>query len=142
MDQLITFAENNAALSMAWLAIVSLLAFITIKSKISPVKEINTQQLTLLMNREDGLVVDIRNENDFKKGHILGSQHLTSEKINNNELQSLEKAKAKPIIVVCAAGMTAIPAARKLYKAGFTQVSTLKGGFAGWQSANLPVAKK
>jgi rhodanese-related sulfurtransferase len=38
--------------------------------------------------------------------------------------------------------MTALPAARKLFKAGFTQVTTLKGGFSSWQSASLPVTKK
>lgn len=141
MEQLITFAENNAMLSMAWLAIVSMLVFITIKSKLSPVKEINTQELTLKVNREDAQVIDIRSEADFKKGHILGSKHLTVEKVNNNQLQGLEKAKDKPIIVVCTAGMTALPVARKLLKAGFTQVSSLKGGFSGWQSANLPVTK-
>ncbi len=142
MEQLITFAENNAMLAMAWFAIVTLLVFITVKSKLSPIKEINPQQLTLLMNREDGLVIDIRSESDFNKGHILGAKQFSVEKINNNELTSLEKAKAKPIIVVCAAGMTALPAARKLLKAGFTQVTTLKGGFSSWQSASLPVAKK
>lgn len=141
MEQLITFAENNAMLSMAWLAIVSMLVFITIKSKLSPVKEINTQELTLKVNREDAQVIDIRSEADFKKGHILGSKHLTVEKVNNNQLQGLENAKDKPIIVVCTAGMTALPVARKLLKAGFTQVSSLKGGFSGWQSANLPVTK-
>ncbi|TRX58180.1 rhodanese-like domain-containing protein [Thalassomonas sp. M1454] len=141
MEQLITFAENNAMLSMAWLAIASMLVFITIKSKLSPVKEINTQELTLLVNREDAQVIDIRSEADFKKGHILGSKHLAVEKINNNQLQGLEKAKDKPIIVVCTAGMTALPVARKLLKAGFSQVSSLKGGFSGWQSANLPVTK-
>ena len=95
MEQLITFAENNAMLSMAWLAIVSMLVFITIKSKLSPVKEINTQELTLKVNREDAQVIDIRSEADFKKGHILGSKHLTVEKVNNNQLQGLEKAKDK-----------------------------------------------
>jgi rhodanese-related sulfurtransferase len=37
--------------------------------------------------------------------------------------------------------MTASKAASNLAKAGFEQVSILKGGFAAWQGANLPVAK-
>ncbi|WP_371375804.1 rhodanese-like domain-containing protein [Thalassotalea aquiviva] len=141
MDQFITFLSNNPVLSMAWLAIVTMLIVITIKSKLSPVKEINTQELTLLMNREDGVVVDIRKDAEFKAGHILGSVHLATEKVNNNDLTTLEKYKTKPIIVVCAAGMSAVSAAQKISKAGFDRVTYLKGGFSAWQSANLPVAK-
>lgn len=141
MEQLIAFASNNAMLSMAWLAIVTMLVVITIKSKLSPVKQINTQQLTLMMNREGGQVIDIRKDKEFKTGHILGSIHLDMEKVNKNEFQPLEKFKDTPIIVVCATGMTATTAAGKLHKAGFNQVSYLQGGFSGWQGANLPVAK-
>ena len=141
MEQLITFASNNAMLSMMWLAIATLLIFSLLKSKFSKIKEVNTQELTLKINREGGIIVDIRAEAEFKKGHILDSKHVAIEKINNNELASLEKFKAKPIIVVCTAGMTAAKAASKLSGAGFEQVSILKGGFAAWTSANLPVAK-
>lgn len=141
MEQLITFASDNAMLSMMWLAIATLLIFSILKSKFSKLKELNNQELTLQVNREKGIIVDIRAEAEFKKGHILDSKHLTMEKINNNELVSLEKFKANPIIVVCTAGMTAAKAANKLSGAGFEQVSILKGGFAAWKNANLPVAK-
>ncbi|WNC72560.1 rhodanese-like domain-containing protein [Thalassotalea psychrophila] len=141
MEQYIEFAGNNPVLSMAWLAIVTMLLVITIKSKLSNIKEVNNQQLTLSVNRENGVIVDIRSDADFKKGHIIGSKQVSMEKITNNELASLEKEKGNPIIVVCAAGMTASKAASNLAKAGFEQVSILKGGFAAWQGANLPVAK-
>lgn len=141
MEQLIAFAGNNQMLSMMWLAIASMLIFSVVKSKLSKINEVSTQQLTLLVNREDGVIVDIRNDAEFKKGHIIGSKQLSMEKINNNELQSLEKHKGKPIIVVCAAGMTASKAASNLNAAGFENVSILKGGFSAWQNANLPVAK-
>lgn len=141
MEQLMSFAAENAVLSMAWLAIATILIVTTIKSMFSPIKPVNTQELTFLVNKEDGLVVDIRKDAEFKAGHILGSNQLSMEKVNNNDFNALEKAKDKPIIVVCAAGMTAVSAAAKLNKAGFSKVNYLKGGFSSWQSANLPVAK-
>lgn len=141
MEQLISFAGNHPMLSMLWLAIASMLIFSVVKSKFSNISEVNNQQLTLLVNREDAVIVDIRNDAEFKKGHIIGSKQLAMEKITNNELQSLEKNKGKPIIVVCTAGMTAAKAASKLTTAGFDKVNILKGGFAAWQNANLPVAK-
>lgn len=141
MEQLIAFATNNALLSAAWVAIVILLIFTTIKIQLSPIKKISTQELTFLMNKEDGIVVDIRPEKEFKSGHILDAKHLSSEKANKNDFASLENYKDKPIIVVCAAGLTAVKVANSLYKAGFTKTSILKGGMNSWVGGGLPVSK-
>lgn len=142
MEQLITFAGNHSILSAAWVAIVTLIVFMTIKIKMSPVKQLSPQELTFLVNRQDGLVVDMRAEKEFKANHIIDAKHLSSEKITNNDFSNLENHKDKPIIVVCAAGMTAVKVANQLYKAGFTKASLLKGGMNAWVSAGLPVTKK
>ena len=141
MEQLIAFASSNALLSAAWVAIITLIIFTTIKIQLSPIKKISTQELTFLMNKEEGIVVDTRSEKDFKSGHILDAKHLNSEKANNSDFASLEKYKDKPIIVVCAAGLTAVKVADSLYKAGFTKTSLLKGGVNSWVSGGLPVSK-
>ncbi|TKB46648.1 rhodanese-like domain-containing protein [Thalassotalea mangrovi] len=141
MEQYVDFLSNHPVLSMAWLAIASLLIFTSVKKRFSSIKSISTQELTMLVNREDGVIVDIRADKDFRKGHIFGSKHLSAEKINSNELTSLEKYKDKPIIVVCAAGMTAVKAANQLSKAGFANVTYLQGGLSAWQSASLPISK-
>ncbi|WDD99497.1 rhodanese-like domain-containing protein [Thalassomonas actiniarum] len=141
MEQLIAFAGNHPMLSMIWLILVILLIGTSIKMKLSPIKAITPQELTFLVNREDGVVVDIRTEKEFKTSHILDSINLSNEKISNNDFVSLEKHKDKPIIVVCAAGMTAGKVANQLLKAGFSKVSLLKGGMGAWSGAGLPVAK-
>jgi rhodanese-related sulfurtransferase len=142
MDELITFASSHAMLSAAWGAIVVLIIFTTIKIKMSPIKQISTQDMTFLINRQDGLVVDIRAEKDFKANHIVDAKYLSPEKITDNDFSSLEKHKDKPIIVVCTAGMSAVKVANQLYKDGFTQTSLLKGGMNSWVNAGLPVTKK
>jgi rhodanese-related sulfurtransferase len=141
MEQFIAFASSHMLLSAAWLAIFTLIIFTTIKIKMSPVKQITTQELTFLVNREEGVVVDIRAEKDFKAGHIIDSKHLTLEKANKNDFASLENYKDKPIIVVCAAGMSAVKVANQLHKAGFSKSSLLKGGMNSWVSGGLPVTK-
>ncbi|ALO35916.1 hypothetical protein CMT41_15190 [Colwellia sp. MT41] len=141
MEQLITFAVDNGMLSAVWVALVVMIIFMTIKMKMSPIKQISTQDLTFLMNREAGVALDIRKDKEFKAGHILDAINLPSEKISKNGLTSLEKYKDKPIIVVCAAGMSAMQIANDLFKAGFSRVSVLKGGMNSWTGAGLPVAK-
>ena len=142
MDQFITFAMSQPLLSAAWLAIASMMIVLTIKIQMSPIKQLSTQQMTFLVNRESGVVVDTRNDKEFKAGHIVDAIHLNSEKITKNDFTSLEKHKDDPIIIVCTTGISAGKVANDMAKAGFTRVNLLKGGMNAWQSAGLPVAKK
>jgi rhodanese-related sulfurtransferase len=141
MEQLITFANNHPLLCAAWAAIVFMIVVISIRIKLSPVKQVSPQELTFLVNKNDGLVIDIRAEKDFKVSHILDSVYFATDKANNNDFTSLEKYKDKPIIVVCTAGLTASKIANQLLKAGFNQVNLLKGGMNAWLAAGLPTAK-
>jgi rhodanese-related sulfurtransferase len=127
-------------LSAIWVALVVMIIATTIKMKMSPIKQISPQELTFLMNKEQGVTLDIRKEKEYKTAHILDAVSLPNEKITENGFNTLEKYKDKPIIVVCAAGMSAVPIANKLYKSGFSKVSVLKGGMNSWTSAGLPVA--
>jgi rhodanese-related sulfurtransferase len=139
MEQLITFAGNNGMLSAIWVALVVMIIVTTIKMKMSPIKQISPQELTFLINREEGVTLDIRKEKEYKTAHILDAISLPNEKITENGFTSLEKYKDKPIIVICAAGMSAVPVANKLFKSGFSKVSVLKGGMNSWTGAGLPV---
>ena len=118
-----------------------MLVYGLVSSKFSPVKELSTHDATMLINKDDAVVLDIRPAAEFKKGHIIGAKQLKPEQINKAEFASLEKSKDKPIIVVCAMGMTAKRTAMQMLKAGFTKVSVLKGGMGAWQGASLPVVK-
>lgn len=141
MEQFITFAGNNGMLSAVWVALVVMIIITTIKINLSPVKRISPQDLTFLMNREQGIALDIRSDKDFNSNHILDAVHLSNEKINKNGFTSLEKYKENPIIVVCSAGVSAVKIANDLHKQGFARVSVLKGGMGAWTGANLPVTK-
>ncbi len=141
MEQFITFASNNGLLSAVWVALVVMIIVTTIKINLSPVKQISPQDLTFLMNREQGVALDVRTEKDFKTSHILDAVSLSNDKITKNGFSSLEKHKDNPIIVVCSAGLSAAKVANDLHKAGFARVSVLKGGMGAWTGAGLPVAK-
>ena len=141
MDQFIEFIGNHYLLSGAWAGLAIMLIYGLINSKLSPVKELSTHDATMLINKQDAVVLDIRPAAEFKKGHIIGAKQLKQEQINKAEFTPLEKSKDKPIIVVCAMGMTAKRTAMQMLKAGFTKVTVLKGGMGAWQGASLPVVK-
>ena len=141
MEQVIEFATNHYILAAVFVALLVALIFSYISSAMSPLKEVNTHEATLLINKQDAVVLDIRPAAEFKKGHILGAKQIKTELLNKGDFSSLEKQKATPIIVVCAMGMTAKRTAAQMLKAGFEQVTVLKGGMNAWQGANLPTTK-
>ncbi|NOU51619.1 rhodanese-like domain-containing protein [Pseudoalteromonas sp. JBTF-M23] len=138
MEQYIEFIGNNAILSVIWLALVAMIVASWFKSKFSAIAQVNPQQLTLLVNREEGQVVDIRPIKEFNAGRIAGSIQLSAEKAKQSDFAGLEKYKSKPIILVCTTGMTASGIANTMHKSGFEHVYVLNGGMGAWQSAGLP----
>jgi rhodanese-related sulfurtransferase len=139
MAQFVEFVTNNLILCLIWVGLLGAIVLGWFKSRFSAVKQVNPQQLTHLVNREDGRVVDIRALKDFNQGHIAGSLHLAAEKAKQGEFVGLEKFKSDPIILVCVSGMTAQSIANGLVKAGYEQVNVLSGGITSWQNANLPL---
>ena len=140
MDRLIEFAQANLLLSLAFAGLTAALVYTEIARLFRGFKGVSPAQLTDLVNRENALVLDIRGQAEFEKGHIIGAKHLLPSQVDP-EGKLLAKAKESPVVVVCYAGMTATGVAQKLAKAGFKRVSVLEGGIGAWQQAGLPLAK-
>ena len=101
---------------------------------------VTTLQATQLMNREDALVIDVRDADAYAKGHILGAKSIPLADLARRSAD-LEKHKAKAVIISCQNGDRSASAAAKLRQNGFARVHPLNGGFAAWQQAGLPVEK-
>ena len=129
-------------LSAAWLGLFVAILYTSIRSLLSPIKVISNREATLLINRENGVVLDVRTIDEFAKGHIVDAVNIPVSQITANNLSQIEKHKAVPTIVVCESGMRAPAAASALSKAGFTRLFVLRGGLASWRGENLPVTKK
>ncbi len=140
MERLLEFAQQNLLLSLAFAGITLALVVTEVMRLFRGFKGVSPAQLTDLINRDNALVVDLRGQTEFDKGHIIGAKHLLPSQVDP-EGKLLAKAKESPVVLVCAAGMTASASAQKLVKAGFKQVSVLDGGIGAWTSAGLPLAK-
>ena len=100
---------------------------------------VNTAEATHLINREDAMVVDVREPAEYGAGHILGAKNVPLSRVG--DAAELAKRKEKPLIVYCDSGDRASKALAVLKKQGFTRVVNLSGGLGGWQQAGLPVEK-
>ncbi|EDP58263.1 rhodanese-like domain-containing protein [Vibrio sp. AND4] len=141
MQEYIDFFQQNMMLSLVWVGLLVTLIITTVKSATAAYKVVNVNQLTHLMNRENGVVVDIRSKDEFKQGHITDALHILPSDIKAGNLGSLENRKSDPIILVCKTGQTAQESANLLVKAGFENVSLLKNGLIAWNEANLPLLR-
>ena len=101
---------------------------------------VSTLEATQLMNRDDALVIDVRDADAYAKGHILGAKSIPLADLERRSAD-LDKHKSKAVIVSCQNGDRSGSAAAALRQKGFTRVHPLNGGFAAWQQAGLPVEK-
>lgn len=101
---------------------------------------VTTLEATQLINRQDALVLDVREQAEFAQSHILNARWLPLSQLEARAGE-IEKFKDKPLIVYCASGSRSSTAASVLTKRGFSKVVNLAGGFVAWQQAGLPVQK-
>ena len=97
-------------------------------------------EATRLINREDALMIDVRDLGEYGAGHILGAKHVPLARIEEGAAE-IAKKKDRPIVVYCDGGERCTKASNALRRHGFTNVASLSGGLPGWQQAGLPVEK-
>lgn len=104
-------------------------------------KGVSVTEATLLINREDALVVDVRETGEWSAGHIPNARHIALGQLGKH-VSELEKFKSRPVIICCASGNRSSSACNTLKKAGFERVFNLSGGLNAWTGAGLPVTTK
>ncbi len=101
---------------------------------------VNPAAATLLINREDAVIVDVREADEFAAGHLPEARNIPGSKLAER-IGELEKFKNRQIIVCCATGMRSNKACAELSKQGFAKVNNLDGGVDAWVGAGYPVKK-
>ena len=135
MAQFVEFVGNHWILASIW--VLLLITFILLQSK-TGAPAVSTHQAVGLINRKDGVILDIRDKKEFETGHIVDAINIPSSKLASR-LPELEKYKSRPVIVVCKLGQHSSEACKTLTAAGFEQVVRMQGGMTEWRAQGLPV---
>ena len=101
---------------------------------------VGTQELVRLVNKENAVVLDVRERNEFMEGHIVDSLNIPYASLESR-LDEISQHKETPIVIACKMGQHSGAAGTLLQKNGFTNVTRLTGGYAEWSAQNLPVVK-
>ena len=138
MERVFEFAVNHYILVSLFVAF--LLAILVLESRRGG-KKISAQGAVNLINRDEAVVVDIRDRKDFNEGRITGSINIPLNSIESRASE-LKKFKDKQIIVADKMGQHSAMAVKQLNAEGYANVVRLNGGVADWKGSNLPLVKK
>ena len=132
------FIQQNLYLIIP--AVVSGVAFLVLTfHRPGSKNSVTTTQATLLINREDAQIIDVREASEYSAGHLPESRNIPLEQLEGRG--DLDKLKELPLILVCQTGARSATACTRLEKLGFTKVHNLDGGINAWSSEGLPLKK-
>jgi rhodanese-related sulfurtransferase len=134
------FFTNNIILFVALGIIIALIIRMEIKRVMRGFKEITPAEAVLLINKEDAIMLDVRESNELAQGSIRDAKHLALS-VLKQRVNELETHVEQPVIAYCKTGNRSSAACEILKKNNFANVMSLKGGIESWKTANLPVVK-
>ena len=89
---------------------------------------------------EKFLLVDVREDGEWAKGHIPGAVHI-GKGVIERDIEAKVPDTSTEMVLYCGGGFRSALAADNLQKMGYTNVISMDGGYRGWTDAGLPVEK-
>ena len=134
------FVQENWLLILVFVLSGAMLAWQFVAPRFSAVKSVNTVQATQLINRQNALLLDVREPKEFEGGRLPAALHIPLSQLAGRATE-LAKYATRPVIAYCESGRRSRMAGGTLSKAGFKEVYSLEGGLAAWKKDGLPVEK-
>ena len=139
------FFENILLISIAFIS-GGLLVWPLLTKNIG-LKKLGTVEATTMLNRQNGILVDLREDDDLSGGVIPQAERIPSS-ILLKKREGFDKHKKKfqdkknqnkPIILIGNKISTVSVVGKLLKDNGFEEVFCLDGGIESWIEAGLPV---
>jgi len=89
---------------------------------------------------EKMILVDVREESEWARGHIPNAIHL-GKGIIERDIEKAIPEKGAVIVLYCGGGFRSALAADNLQKMGYSNVISMDGGWREWTQADFPTIK-
>ena len=83
-------------------------------------------------------LVDVREDNEWERGHALGATHL-GKGIIERDIERAIPDRDEEIVLYCGGGFRSALAADTLAKMGYSHVVSMDGGWKRWRELGYPV---
>jgi rhodanese-related sulfurtransferase len=135
-----SFVEANWMLILVLVLSGAMLVWPLFQRHFSPVKDIGTAEATRLINRQNAVLLDVREPKEFEGGRLPNAVHIPLSQLDSRA-QELAKLTSRPVVAYCTNGRRSRMAAPALTRAGFKEIYCLHGGILAWKKDGLPLEK-
>ena len=87
---------------------------------------------------ESFYLVDVREDNEWQKGHAAGAIHLGKGIIERDVEQAIPDHNAE-VVLYCGGGFRSALAAEALQQMGYKNVISMDGGWKRWRELGYPI---
>lgn len=117
-------------------------AFVALVDKVKKeIQEVDLDTVHQWLNQSHPFIlVDVREGNEWRQGHLPQAIHLSKGVIERDIEQTIPD-KATNIVLYCGGGFRSALAASNLQQMGYQNVFSMQDGFRGWRKAKLPVVQ-
>lgn len=112
---------------MVW-AVIGILAVWLFYHKFAANKGVHAvtiEELKGLLDEKNRQYIDVRTPNEFSRNHIKGFKNIPLSELQH---RMGELSFDRELVVICQSGLRSAKACQRLKKAGFEQVTNVKGG--------------
>src|SRR2546423_12415825 len=102
----------------------------------TPFRDLKIDDIRKLIDEGDREIVDVREDWEWKRGHLPGARHVVLSSILANP--TVQKFSDRTIFV-CAVGERSAVAAEMAVALGVKDVVSFRGGTSAWKAAGLPL---
>ena len=138
--QLLEFSTNHPILVTSFIGLLALIIFNEFRHFTQKFSVIGPSAAISLINREDTVLLDVRETAEIKDGMLNGAIHIPLSAAKSR-LGELDEHKDDHVLVYCRSGNRSGSVCRQLTARGFEHVYNMSGGIMAWQDAHLPVQK-
>jgi sulfur-carrier protein adenylyltransferase/sulfurtransferase len=104
----------------------------------SEISEVDATQARQLIESQEPVVVDVREQDEWDEGHIPGAIHIPRGHLESR-IERAAPDRSREVLLYCSAGNRSAFAAKTLAELGYEHVASLSGGFTDWKRNGFPV---
>jgi len=105
------------------------------------IRETNVDEVkNKLDDGEKFVLVDVREESEWSRGHLPGAIHL-SKGIIERDIETTIPDSDATIVLYCGGGFRSALVADNLQQMGYANVLSMDGGWREWNEAGYPVVR-
>jgi rhodanese-related sulfurtransferase len=101
------------------------------------VREVGVDEARERADGGEATLIDVREDNEWAAGHARGAVHL-GRGIIERDIEARIPDKDAELILYCGGGFRSALSADNLQRMGYTNVSSMAGGWRAWQASGLP----